>query len=225
MRFILLIALCLGIARAEIPGAFSWQVVPNHAISLRGPTGILARLLINPPNADPHFDILATGDGRNLVWVGPPDHVWHYGHWFSWKMINDVNFWETDPKTGSSAGWEEALGKPIIQIIDNQAAISYARQYRLKPENAPVLKDFIVITITAPSQGIGKLGPKIHWTIDTTALAKVTLDRTPLPDEPGGKPHGGYGGLSWRGAKELTDVHFTDSNGRKDMEIHRQQAR
>ena len=65
----------------------------------------------------------------------------------------------------------------------------------------------------------------VDWSFTTTALADVKLDRTPLPGEPDGKPYGGYCGLSWRGAKDFKDVTFLDSEGRKDMDIHRQHAR
>jgi hypothetical protein len=45
------------------------------------------------------------------------------------------------------------------------------------------------------------------WTLAFTALDKdVVFDRTPLPNEPDGKPYGGYAGLSVRFVKELEQV-------------------
>ncbi|HEX5789948.1 MAG TPA: DUF6807 family protein [Luteolibacter sp.] len=222
MRFALFASLCLGaLAHAEQP-VYSWQIQDNEFVALIGPKGTLARFLINPKPADPHFDVLATRDGRNLVWVGPADHPWHYGQWFSWKMINGVNFWETD-KAGQSAGLEEVMD-PDIQTEGKTATIRYSRLYRLKPDAQPVLKDQCTITIHWPSDDTPSCGPSVDCSIITSAMEKVTLDRTPLPNEPGGKPYGGYGGFSWRGAAALADVHFSDSEGRKDMDIHRQTA-
>lgn len=52
----------------------------------------------------PYFHPVATVSGQVLTWARPPDHVWHHGLWFSWKFINDVNYWEFDPKTGRPNG-------------------------------------------------------------------------------------------------------------------------
>jgi Methane oxygenase PmoA len=222
MRPALLIALCLGaVARAENP-VYTWQTQGKESVSLIGPSGTLVHFKIDPKPADPHFDVLTTRDGRNLVWVSPPDHVWHYGQWFSWKVINGVNFWETD-KEGKSEGIEEVL-EPNIHIEGGTATVIYTRLYRLKPDANPILKDHCTIAIHWPSDATPSCGPSVDCSITTTALEKVTLDRTPLPNEPCGKPYGGYGGFSWRGAQAMTDVHFSDSEGRKDMDIHRQSA-
>jgi len=80
----------------------------------------------------------------------------------------------------------------------------------------------VVIRVTRPT---GDAGPRVDWQMTTTALADVELGRTPPPGEPGAESWGGYGGFSWRGAKEFQDVRFTDSEGRKDMALHRQHAR
>jgi hypothetical protein len=218
-------AILLGLSLATVsanPTPWKWQKDGNRSVKLSGPAGPVARFLVDPAPADPHFDLLATADGRNLVWVHPPDHSWHYGHWFSWKMINGVNFWETDRKTGVGAGQAKVL-KPSIKIGESSATVRYRREYRLRADAEPVMKDQFTITIRPPEKP--GFGPQIDWTITTTALADVILDRTPLPDEPGGKPHGGYGGLSWRGAKGLSDVRFLDSKGRIGMDIHRKHAR
>jgi hypothetical protein len=184
----------------------------------------VARFLTDPSPADPHFDVLATADGRNLVRVSPPDHPWHYGHWFSWKTINGVNFWETDRKSGKSKGIATVLD-PAIEIAPDQSAatIRYRREYRLRPGAPPVMADTFTVTIRPPdAEG---LGPQIDWTITTTALTDIELGRTPPPGEPGSKPWGGYGGLSWRGAKALENVRFLASDGRLGMAMHRRHAR
>ena len=218
-RFILCLSLVMNmVTSADSP--WQWKRDGNQSIELHGDKGPVARFLVNPKPADPHFDILATPDGRNLVWVAPPDHVWHYGHWFSWKLINGVNFWETDRKTGKSRGVAEVLD-PKITIQDTRATVSFRRHYSLPGGGQPIMEDHITVTISTPS---GKSGPVVDWHFTTTALADLTLDRTPLPGEPGGKSYGGYCGFSWRGAKDFKDVVFRDSEGRKGMDIHRQHA-
>jgi hypothetical protein len=227
MKNSILFAIFLGlpaIAAADSAPKWTWHKDANRSVELRGASGTSARFLANPAPADPHFDILATADGRNLVWVGPPDHPWHYGHWFSWKTINGVNFWETNRKTGKSKGIATVLN-PAIEIAPDQSAatIRYRRKYRLDPGAAPVMTDQFTVVIRPPNNK--SLGPQADWTITTTALADVELGRTPPPGEPGSKPYGGYGGLSWRGAKARENVRFLDSEGRTGMAMHRQHAR
>ncbi len=45
----------------------------------------------------PYFHPLAIpGSGAVFTSHRPPDHAWHLGLWFSWKLINGANFWEPD---------------------------------------------------------------------------------------------------------------------------------
>ncbi|MGB0743748.1 MAG: DUF6807 family protein [Opitutales bacterium] len=214
----------LAIAAPVVASPFTWVTDGQNSLELRHDgSEVLARFLLNPEPADPHFDILKMCGGVNLVWVGPNDHPWHYGHWFSWKYINKVNFWETDRKTGQSPGRTE-VSEPTIQIVGSSAEITYKRFYRPKIEQAPVLKDEFTVTIHEPVSAQSSTGPTINWSVKTTALVDVVLDRTPIPGEPNGKNWGGYAGLSWRGTKALTNVEFTDSKGRRDMEIHRERS-
>jgi hypothetical protein len=202
--------------------ALKWHQEGNRSLELRGADGPVVRFVLDCAPQDPHFEVLATADGRNLVWVGPGDHVWHYGLWFSWKLINDVNFWETDPATGKQAGRSEILEPKIESTPDGATAtIRYRDRAHPLADGPAVLEDEVVIRITRPQNG---LGPQVVWQLKTTALAAVELGRTPLPDEPNGKPYGGYGGFSWRGAKDLKDTVFTDSEGRQGMAMHRQHA-
>lgn len=200
---------------------WQWKSDGKRSVELIGASGPVARFLVDPDPADPHFDILATSDGRNMVWVSPPDHVWHYGHWFSWKVINGVNFWETDRKTGRSRGLTE-VRDPAIDLKPDRATVSYRRLYRLPDADDPIMQDQFTITIRTPED---RTGPVVDWQITTTALADLTLDRTPVPGEPGGKSWGGYCGLSWRGAKGLKDLSVIDSEGRKGADIHRRHAK
>jgi len=200
-----------------------WHADGSRSLTLIEGENTLVRFILDAAPRDPHFEILATRDGRNTVWVGPPDHVWHYGVWFSWKYINGVNFWETNPATGQQQGLNRIEDATIESTPDGETAIIRYRELAF-PDAAgnAVLEDAVEIEIQRPTD---TTGPHVTWRITTTALADATLDRTPIAGEPGGRDWGGYAGFSWRGAREFKDVIFSDSESRKDMAIHGQPAR
>jgi len=201
----------------------TWKADGNHSIELSDEQHVIIRFLVNPAPRDPHFEILAMPDGRNTVWVAPPDHVWHYGVWFSWKFINRVNFWETNPQTGKQQGLNRIEDVAIVSLPDGDSAtIRYRELAFPDPDGPAVLEDSVEIEIHRPS---GTRGPQVTWRVTTTALVGVTLDRTPIADQPNGRDWGGYAGFSWRGARDFTDVRFTDGEGREEMDIHGQAAR
>ncbi len=221
MRVSLVFFFTAAMAAAE--PAMTWHQDDNRVLELRGASGPVVRFNLASAPQDPRFEVLATADGRNTVWINPPDHVWHYGVWFSWKFINGVNFWETDAPGGRQAGISEIVDPKIESKPDAATAIiRYRDLSRLTENAAPVLEDRVVIRVTRPADGCG---PRVDWQMTTTALADVELGRTPPPGEEGGVSWGGYGGFSWRGAKGFKDLHFTDSEGRQDMALHRQHAR
>lgn len=217
------VLLSLALAALNASAAPVWHQDGNRSLELRDGESTLIRFRLDCAPLDPHFEILATPDGRNTVWVGPDDHVWHYGLWFSWKFINGVNFWETDKASRIQQGRSKITGPRIDSSPQAATAtIQYRDLAHPDPDGPAVLEDRVTITLTRPQNG---RGPQVDWHITTTALADVKLDRTPLPDEPGGKPYGGYGGFSWRGAKPFKDMTFTDSEGRENMDLHRKHAR
>ena len=223
----LLFALLLpSIAAAEAV----WKQDGNKSLELVDGDTVLVRFLLDAPAPkDPHFEVLATADGRNTVWVGPADHVWHYGLWFSWKYINKVNFWETqkvgdDPKVRRQPGRNEILDAKIVSEPGAATAtIRYREMAHPKHDQDAVLEDQVEIRITKPQ---GEMGVRVDWDIKTTALADVILNRTPPPGsgEKGEKGYGGYGGFSWRGPGTFKDIVYVSSENRKDMEVHRQHA-
>jgi hypothetical protein len=222
MKSITLPALLLTLATTCLAQPV-WKADDHRSLELLEGDTTLVRFIVDAAPRDPHFEVLATADGRNTVWVAPPDHVWHYGMWFSWKYVNGVNFWETDPKTGKQQGLNRIEDAAIDSQPDGDTAvIRYRELAHPDPAGPAVLEDAVRIEIRRPADGNG---PQVTWHVTTTALADVILDRTPLPGEPDGRNWGGYAGFSWRGAKEFTDVRFTDSEGRREMDIHRQHAR
>lgn len=200
-----------------------WKQDGASRLELRDADVVIARFILDAAPRDPHFDWFATADGRNTVWVGPEDHTWHYGLWFSWKTINGVNFWETQTSTGKQQGLNR-IEEPSIEVRpDGETAVIRYREFAYpNSEETPVLVDSLEIEIRRPS---AKHGLLTTWNVTTTALADVVLDRTPIPGQPGGREWGGYGGFSWRGAKAFEDVRFTDSESRSGMDIHGKRAR
>jgi len=204
------------------PATPAWKPNDIHSIELSDEHQVIVRFELNPAPRDPHFSILATPDGRNTLWVAPPDHVWHSGMWFSWKYINGVNFWETNPKTGKQQGLNRIEDAAIESQPDGTTAvIRYRELAHPDPDGPAVLEDSVEIHIERPNES---RGPQVTWRITTMALADCTLDRTPIAGEPNGRDWGGYAGFSWRGAKGFQDVRFTDSHGRREMDIHGQRA-
>jgi hypothetical protein len=82
--------------------------------------------------------------------------------------------------------------------------------YRPANSREPVLTERRRVEVSAPAKN-----GQYHFDWDATFTAgkqDAKLDRTPLPDEPDGKPYGGYAGLSIRFAKDLTDIEAITSN-------------
>lgn len=157
----------------------------------------------------PYFHPVALPGGSVLTWNSPPDHRWHHGLWFCWKFINGVNYWEPN-QTGTPDGKTEWQVVKIDRQSDGRAVIRMTLQYRTG-DAPPVLTERRSITLSPPDDS-GSFHMDWHC-IFKAETKDVVLDRTPLPDEPGGQPWGGYAGLSVRFAKELTDREATTEKG------------
>jgi hypothetical protein len=162
-----------------------------------------------PEHPKPCFHPVALPGSQDLTWFRPDDHPWHRALWFSWKFINDINYWEEDRATGASAGRTETVKTTVDPQDDHSARI--VQQLRYRPiDGDPVLKEDRVIEVSAPARD-GTL--VMDWTMRFSALTEVVLDRTPLPDEPDGKVFGGYAGLSVRLPRELHEVAVVTTEG------------
>lgn len=143
----------------------------------------------------PHFHPLSPVGGPVLSWVAPPDHVWHYGLWFSWKFINGANYWEEDKLTGLPEGATVWDAPGIATEADGSAKMTFRLRYEAKPGEV-LLTEERTLDISAPDRDGAY---RIDWRSEFTAQApEVLLDRTPIEGEPDGKAWGGYAGLSMR---------------------------
>ena len=188
--------------------ALRWHWTESMIALQRGEQ-VVWRFNHSAQDTKPCFHPLALDGGPNLTWFRPDDHPWHRGLWFSWKYINRVNYWEEDKTTGQSAGRTETLSTRVENRPDFSARIAQQLHYRPGTNN-PVLAEERVIEVTAPAAD-GSYS--MDWTLTFKALGEVTLDRTPLPNEPGGQVFGGYAGLSIRLVRELADVRAVTTVG------------
>lgn len=92
-------------------------------------------------------------DGTELTrpWPVPKDyprndHSWHRALWWSWKMINGVNYWEGN-QTGT-----EPVQATIATQPDGSARIELTIAYH-RPDEPPVVQEKRTVTVSAPDAG------------------------------------------------------------------------
>ncbi|HID20872.1 MAG TPA: hypothetical protein EYP14_00515, partial [Planctomycetaceae bacterium] len=190
-------------------GKLAWAV-GDSSVALKAGDQILWRFCYGKEARKPHFHPVAVPGGPTLTVNSPPDHPWHHGLWFSWKSINGLNYWEEDRETGRSQGRTE-WAEPKIDVQDDfSARIVLELTYR-PPGKEPVLRERRVVEISPPTRD------RVYafdWSSTFTAGdEKVVLDRTPIPGEPGGKPWGGYAGLSVRFTDGFRNAIAVDTKG------------
>ena len=206
-----------GLSVLAVAGALLAYVLPARAaegwawaktgdtVALLAEGQTVWRFNYGPAESKPNFHPVAVPGGPVLTWDKPADHPWHRALWFSWKFINGVNYWEEDPKTGRPAGKTQWQRVAVETTPDFTARIAFDLSYqRADTTNGqPVVREHRVIEVSRPdAQGQYYL----DWTMTFKALASDAIfDRTPLPNEPEGKPYGGYAGLSVRLAEALRD--------------------
>ena len=205
-------------AEAKADKKLTWKQTDTTVALLNGDK-VVWQLNHDPKVDKPYIHPLATIDGSVLTWNRPPDHVWHRALWFSWKMINGLNYWEENRNTRLSQGRTEIKSTKATLAKDHSAKIEIVLSYH-PPDKPEILAEKRTIAISAPAAN-GSYA--IDWTSVFTATgADALLDRTPIKGEKGGKGWGGYAGLSIRMAKETRRWRILDSKGRQDMKIHGQ---
>ncbi len=188
---------------------YSW-VETDSSVALMQDSKVIWKFNHTTPNGKPYFYPLKSSKGHNLVWLRPEDHPWHYGLWFSWKKINEINYWEEDKVTGLSKGKQVVRDVSIKLLEDFSAIVTFDIAY-LEETGADILCERRVIEISNPdSEG----NYYIDWSFYFKAKSHtVVLDRTP-PKKQGGPSYGGYAGLSYRATPHMTDHTYLDSENR-----------
>jgi len=204
-------AILLAAAAAD---DWTWDERPGESLALRHGETIVWQFNFGPNEPKPFFHPVALPDGRVVTWNRPPDHAWHHGLWFSWKYINRLNYWEPNRATGKPQGATEWSDVELTTNDDRAARIAMDLSYRPQ-DGEPVMTEKRVVEVSAPDEQGSYF---FDWMSTFTANGKdVTLDRTPLPGEPGGKGWGGYAGLSLRLAKEFTEREAHSTEGPIDF--------
>lgn len=201
---------------------YAWQEADGKLALLKG-GNILWQFHCTKEEGKPYFHPLCTGDGTVLTALRPGDHPWHRGVWWSWKLIDGLNYWEEDPKTGVSQGVSELVRVKLQPDKDYSARVELEMSYH-PPGKPAVLTEKRAIRVGAPAKDGGYA---IDWTSTFTAgKVEVKLDRTPIPGQEGGAGHGGYAGLSARMSPETRHWTFVNSDGDTGQDkIHGHEAR
>lgn len=175
------------------------------------------RFSFDPAAGKPYLHPLTVGGGPSLTNFKPEDHPWHYGLWFSWKYINRVNYWEEPRETGHAEGRTRWTPPQIETQPDGAAVVKLALRYE-NPAGEIVLREVRTMTFSAPGADGGYA---IDWQAEfTVGAAAITLDRTPMTDEPGGQVNGGYAGLGVRLAGAPLAAAFVTTNGAVGAFVH-----
>ncbi len=189
-------------ALRAVEPAFAWQTNAD-SVALVGGGKTVWQFNYGTNGTKPFFHPLALPGGSPLTWQSPPDHVWHYGLWFSWKYLNGKNYWEEDRKLRQSEGTTSWRVVQIETRADFSAQIRLALDYRPRGAARSLLTEQRTITLSAPAADGSYV---MDWSLNFQAGEEmVKFDRTPLAGEPGGQTYGGYAGLSLRFAREIAD--------------------
>ncbi len=158
----------------------------------------------------PFFPSLTVpGSGEALTACHPPDHVWHLGLWFSWKFINEYNFWEPHSNALTRVV-KQNVATGADKILMAEAQIAY------RGNNIELLREERTVRVVTELNG----DYLIEWEGRFTAQNQsVTLACTPAArDKSGDWAVGGYAGLVWRFADNSAFEHqFTNAAGREGI--------
>lgn len=192
--------------RALSKPSFSWKE-SDDTFALMNRESVVWQLNHAAREAKPYFHPVALIDGTPLTFPRPPDHPWHRGLWFSWKMLNGINYWEEDPKTGQAEGKTEITGIEIIPNADYSARIVLDLGYHLVGQPF-VLTEKRIIFISTPTEEEGYI---IDWNSEFRAGKEdVHLE---------GGTAGGYAGLSVRIAQPSREWKIANSEGIEDVTV------
>ncbi len=201
---------------------YAWAST-DSSLALTKDGHIVWQLNYDKKQDKPFFHPVSLADGTVLTEQRPPDHPWHRGLWWSWKLINRVNYWEDDPNTFLAPGRNEIIAVKVRTSKDSSADIEMTVSYH-PPGKPAVLTEKRKLKISPPDE---QGGYTIDWkSIFTAGDKDVVLDRTPVLGQPNGVAWGGYAGLSIRLANAATNWQAIDSEGHKyETEFNNAKAR
>ena len=152
--------------------------------------GACATYRFGPALPKPCVHPLTTPRGHVLSGFEMSDHVWHRGLWFAIKFVNGTNFWEEH----APFGVQMSDGQPRCEMLERDVLRVTHRIDWTSDATGPVIRETRALTF----RGDGV----IDWSAELAAVRDLVLDRTPYTT------WGGYGGLSFRAAREQHDANF-----------------
>ncbi len=202
--------------KAKAEPAYAWKKT-DTTVALTNGDKIVWQFNWGTDGSKPYFHPVALTDGTVLTWKEPPDHVWHYGFWFSWKYLNHVNYWEEDKTTRKSAGVTEWDNVQVKTADNFSATITLDLTYH-EPDKPALLKERRIVFVSPPDADGTYC---FYWKSTFTAQdQEVVIDRTPMADQEGGKFWGGYAGLTFRFARGLTEPLVRTEKGPVEWDDH-----
>jgi hypothetical protein len=184
---------------------YAWQQTAS-TITLLNHGRIVWQFNYGKDTRKPYFHPVALVDGPVLTCLSPRDHPWHRALWFSWKMLNGLNYWEEDPKTGLPDGRTEVVRAKVTPNPDYSATIWLTLNYH-PPDGPVLLTENRTINVSTPDRE-GRY--RIDWQGIFTAGSQNVLFQ-------GGTAGGGYAGMSVRISQTTSDWRLIDSEGRVDL--------
>jgi hypothetical protein len=146
-----------------------------------------------------------TAAGRQIAGFQMSDHNWHRGLWFTIKFINKTNFWEERPPFGV----QQTLGQPHCRHL-SEDAVSISQNLRWTAEaTGAVIDESREMTFSLLPDGVRQ----IDFSNSLLALQDLLLDRTPFTT------WGGYGGLTFRGSREVHNGSYLLPDGQTAASI------
>lgn len=210
LRPLALPALMLAVgcaAAAEAP--LAWKQT-DHSLALVRGEQVVWQHTYDKAEGKPYFHPVTVAGSESLTDLRPADHPWHLAFWFSWKLIDGLNYWEMDKATGKPKGETEILEVKATPREDHSARFEMRLAYH-PPGQPPVLTEERTLEVRAPDAAGA-------WSVDWSARftaggAEVKLDRTPVTGLEKGSPQGGYAGLSFRINPALKSWKYAGSEG------------
>ena len=180
-----------------------------HCVEIAHAGGPLATYHWPQHASHPYFHPLChRASSGSLTNHAPFDHPWHAGHWWSWKKINGVVFWENN-HPDEQGRYHVAAHR---HFTDGPRAV-IEQDLELRPPTGEAwLTERRVLTAHGAAPGADLPGGwALDWSLQWTARVDCTLDVTPKVTE---QRWGGYGGLNVRPARALAwDEQIITSEG------------
>jgi type 1 glutamine amidotransferase/HEAT repeat protein len=184
------------------PPAYGWKRT-DTAVALLNHGRVVWQFNYAREQPKTYFSPLNLVDGTELVWLSPPDHPWHFALWFSWKELNELNYWEQWAVAGQ--GRTEVTEVKVSTADDYSARFDLAISYH--PEGKPaVLTERRVLRISPP-------GPDGSYHIDWSGTFTAGDGEVRMK---GGTAGGGYAGMSARMSRDSRGWELLDSEQRRD---------